>query len=168
VATRVESHLRSSRGDDLPIGGAHSAWGLHEFSVQVERRACAQYRVKLLDEPLPTAEGIEYSGEGGRSVLPWPQIELALTAEVGEPEGVRTIVFDFIVAREGGRCQVRRMDADPGEDAMELARVLGDNLGPDCTTASIKSVATDGIASRWYPDIESFELDSLHSLNLMD
>lgn len=132
------------------------------FVSSVELRD--RYRVKLLDEAELTDEGIEYDREGGRETVPWSEIELALTAEVGEPEGVRTIVFDFIVARDEGRYQVRRMDSEPGEDAMELARLLGDHLGPDRTTAAIKSVATDGIASRWYPDLESFELDALHAL----
>ena len=130
-------------------------------SVELRDRYC----VKLLDEAAPTAEGIEHAGEGERAVIPWSEIELALTAEVGEPEGVRTIVFDLIVARDDDSYQVRRLGAEPGEDAMELARILGDRLGPDRATTSIKSVATDGIASRWYPDIDSFELDALHSLN---
>jgi len=129
-------------------------------SVELQDR----YRVDLLDEAELTAEGVEYEREGGRVILRWYEIELALTAEVGEPEGVRTIIFDFIVARDDERYQVRRMDAEPGEDAMELAQLLGNHLGPDRTTASVKSVATDGIASRWYPDVESFELDALHSL----
>ena len=123
-----------------------------------------RYRVTVLDEAELTVEGIEYDRDGGREIVRWTEIELALTAEVGEPEGVRTIVFDFIVAREDEHYRVRRMDAEPGEDAMELARLLGDHLGPDRTTASIKSVATDGIATRWYPDLESFELDAIHSL----
>lgn len=124
----------------------------------------SRYRVMVLGEAKITAEGIQYDGDGGRATLPWSEIEIALTAEVGEPEGVRTVVFDFIVARGDERVEVRRMDAEPGEDAMELARLLGERLGPDRTTASIKSVATDGIASRWYPDLESFELDAMHSL----
>lgn len=132
------------------------------FTSSVDLRD--HYHVTLLNEAAPTAEGIEHAGDGGRAVIPWSEIEFALTAEVGEPEGVRTIVFDLVVAHEDEIYQVRRMDADPGEDAMELARILGDRLGPDRTTASIKSVATDGIASRWYPDIDSFELDALHSL----
>jgi len=129
-------------------------------SVELQDR----YRVDLLDEAELTAEGVQYEREGRRGILRWSEIELALTAEVGEPEGVRTIIFDFIVARHDERYQVRRMDAEPGEDAMELAQLLGAHLGPDRTTASIKSVATDGIARRWYPDVESFELDALHSL----
>ena len=132
------------------------------FISSVELRD--RYRVKLLDKAAATAVGIEYAGEGERAVIPWSEIELALTAEVGEPEGVRTIVFDLIVARDDERYQVRRLDAEPGEEAMELARILGDRLGPERTTASIKSVATDGIASRWYPDLDSFELDAIHSL----
>ena len=123
-----------------------------------------RYRVELLREAVTTPEGIEYAGEGERLVLRWSEIDLALTAEVGEPEGVRTIVFDFIVARDDQSFRVRRTDAEPGEDAMELARTLNERLGPERSTASIKSVATDGIASRWYPDLESFELDAIHSL----
>jgi hypothetical protein len=120
--------------------------------------------VEVLREAVPTADGVEFADDGGTSILLWSEIEIALTAEVGEPEGVRTIVFDLIVARDDQSFQVRRMDAEPGEDAMELARVLNEHLGPDRTTASIKSVATDGIASRWYPDLDSLELDAIHSL----
>jgi len=123
-----------------------------------------RYRVEILREAEPTAEGIEYSLEGESAILRWSEVETALTAEVGEPEGVRTIVFDLIVARDDRSFQVRRLDAEPGEDAMKLARILNDHLGPDRTTASIKSVATDGIASRWYPDLDSHELDAIHSL----
>ena len=124
-----------------------------------------RYCVKVLAEAAPTAEGIEHAAEGECAVIRWSEIEIALTAEVGEPEGVRTIVFDLIVARNDKSFQVRRLDAEPGEDAMELARILGERLGPDRVMASIKSVATDGIASRWYPDIASFELDALHLLS---
>ncbi len=102
--------------------------------------------------------------DGVGALLSWSEIDRAIGAEIGEPEGVRTIVFDLVVSGSEASYEVRRMDADPGEDAMEMARMLTDRLGPDRTSSSIKSVAIDGIASRWYPDIESFERDAIHSL----
>jgi hypothetical protein len=140
--------------DGVPVSS------LFVSSAELQER----YRVRLLAEAELTVEGIEYDGDAGRDIVRWSEVELALTAEVGEPEGVRTIVFDFIVGGGEEHFQVWRMDAEPGEDAMELARTLGERLGPDRTTASIKSVATDGIASRWYPDLESFVLDAIHLL----
>ena len=45
----------------------------------------------------------------------------ALAAEVGEPEGVRTVVFDLLVERKATGCVVCRFDADPGPEAKALA-----------------------------------------------
>ncbi len=122
------------------------------------------YRVELLLEAKPGPGGIHHRRAGERTLLPWSRIQRAIAAEIGEPEGVRTIVFDLLVESDGTDCLVYRFDADPGEDAMAVARELGAGLGPERATASIKSVATDGIPSRWYPDIESFEYDAFRGL----
>ena len=122
-----------------------------------------KYRVRLLTGPRPTRRGIEH-GDG--ELLEWSRVERAIAAEVGEPEGVRTIVFDLVLERSAAGLRVQRLDADPGEDAMELARAIEAALGPERATPSIKSVATDGIPSRRYADLEGFEADALERLLL--
>ncbi len=126
------------------------------------------YRVRLVEAAHPSEDGLTFPDGESREFLAWDRVRLAFAAEVGEPEGVRTIVFDLVVEEEpdapqGSRapeCATRcvfRLDADPGEDAMALARAIEDGLGSERPSASIKSVATDGVPSRWYPDIETFE-----------
>jgi len=81
---------------------------------------------------------------------------------VGEPQGVRAIVFD-LVRREGTGWTAARLDAEPGEEASELARALDTALG-SAARPSIKSLATDGIPSRWYPDLGLFEEETRRDL----
>lgn len=121
----------------------------------------ARYRVELLEGTRVEERGVVHLRAGSEFLIPWSHVRRALAAEVGEPEGVRTIVFDLALSVEAGVCQVVRFDAEPGDEAMRVARVIGESLGPDRATPSLKSVATDGVASRWYPDIASFELEAL-------
>ena len=124
----------------------------------------ARYPARLLVEAAVSEQGISFGGDEERSLIGWERVLLAFAAEVGEPEGVRTIVFDLVVAGEtpdpqgdGANHQMYRLDADPGEDAMELARAIERGLGSERPSPSIKSVAVDGVPSRWYPDLEAFE-----------
>ena len=98
-------------------------------------------------------------------------------AEVGEPEGVRTIVFDLVVrpdpqngerrpdGSDDGAFQVFRLDADPYEDAVDVARAIERALG-ERAAASLKNLAADGVASWSYPDLESFEEAVIETLAL--
>ncbi len=119
------------------------------------------YRAQLIPGAHPAEDGLALA-DGG--LLAWSAIERAVAAEVGEPEGVRTIVFDLIVERCADGCAAYRLDADPGEDAMVLARAIETAVGPERAAPSIKSVASDGIPSRCHPDLETFEAETLESL----
>lgn len=124
-----------------------------------------RYRVELLVGARPSACGIVF-GSGG--VVGWEVIQSALAAEVGEPEGVRAVIIDLIVDRrvepEGVVFEVRRLDAEPGEAAMEIAQAIERGLAPGAASPSIKSLATDGITSQRYQDLEEFEAAALESL----
>jgi hypothetical protein len=123
--------------------------------------ALCAYHVDLLREPACCSDGLRHTHASGHSeLIPWSRVRRALAAEIGEPEGVRTVVFDLQLERTTSGIRVLRFDADPGEHAMLLARQLSAALGADRAGPSIKSVAADGIASRWYPDLESFEADA--------
>ena len=121
------------------------------------------YRVRLLCDVQCGPRGISHGAAAERDCVPWPAILRARAAEVGEPEGVRTIVFDLVVGSDDSGLEVIRFDADPGESAMRVARQLSQALGPERSGASIKSVAVDGVASRWYPDLESLARDGIRT-----
>ncbi|MCC6642828.1 MAG: hypothetical protein IT386_16830 [Deltaproteobacteria bacterium] len=112
----------------------------------------------VLPEARADGPGILYRREEGLFLLPWRCIAAAHAAEVGEPEGVLTVVFDLAVASvPGGRC---RLDADPGEAARGLGQSIERGIGRGRCTASLRAVALEGYATRSYPDLESFEADS--------
>ena len=104
----------------------------------------------------------------GFRLLAWGTIQKALASEVGEPEGVRTIIFDLVVDRvvidEKPRFSVFRLAAEPGEDAMNLANAIARAVG-DHASPSIKSLAAGGCPSLWYPDVEEFEAAAVESLS---
>jgi hypothetical protein len=117
----------------------------------------ARYGVRLLAGAQATERGVLHREGAARRLLEWGEVEWALAAEVGEPQGVRTIVFDLVVGRGAGSFAVCRFDAEPGEDAVATARVIAGGLPAERLAASIKSLAADGVTCRWYPDLESLE-----------
>ena len=127
-----------------------------------------RYRVEVLPNAKLCERGIAYGDPTRRSLLQWHAIQRALAAEVGEPEGVRTIVFDLVVDRiswpEGLAFAVCRLDAEPGEEAMAVARAIEMALEPEDIAPSIKSLAAEGTPSLRYQDLEEFEAAALHSL----
>ncbi len=104
-----------------------------------------------------------YRDGGEERVLEWNRIHLGLAAEVGEPQGVRTIVFDLVVDI-GPPVRLCRFDSDPIEGALSVARALVEHLGPERATGSIKSIASDGLPTRWFPDLESLTAANLELL----
>ena len=119
-----------------------------------ERAAPDPLPVGVLEDPAATPEGIRHGR--ARALLPWSAVRAAIAAEVGEPEGVRTVVFDLVVEQAGGR-RILRLDAEPGGDAMQLARAIARGVASAGKLPSIESLAADGSPARWYPDLDSFE-----------
>jgi hypothetical protein len=124
----------------------------------------ARYRVELLHEARAAANGLRHLENGCERELAWSAVAHVWAAEVGEPEGVCTIVFDLVVGRGPEGLAVRRFDAEPGEPATELARVLLRHLPPERLAAPVKSLAVDGRPNEWHPDLESFEEAALAAL----
>ena len=114
------------------------------------------YPLQLLEEPRVSAAGIEHGPDRGRELLRWRDVIGALAAEIGEPEGVRTIVFDLLARASRGVRVAVRLDAEPGAAAAAVAQTIAAALG-DRARPSIKSLAIDGTASLWFPDLASFE-----------
>ncbi|MEE8580748.1 MAG: hypothetical protein V3T33_04080 [Myxococcota bacterium] len=120
-----------------------------------------RYAVQLLCDPDFGKDFISYPG----GKLSWEQVHLATAAEVGEPEGVRTVVFDFVTRTAAGDYEVFRCDAEPGEAASALARTSQKALGEARCSPSLHSLAKEGRPSRWYPDLTSFERGNLSYLD---
>jgi hypothetical protein len=121
------------------------------------------YPLQLLEEPRLSVAGIEHGPEQGRELLRWRDVLGAVAAEVGEPEGVRTIVFDLLAQSNRGARVALRLDAEPGEPASEVAHLIAAALG-ERARPSIKSLAIDGVATLWFPDLASFEREAAGQL----
>jgi len=128
-----------------------------------------RYRVQLLENPELREGGIAHGDPAKPSFVEWASIDWALAAEIGEPEGVRTIIVDLVVGRnsgpDGGTYEICRLGAEPGEEAMKLATAIERALAPQSSAPSIKSLAAEGTPSRWYQNIEEFESAALESLD---
>jgi hypothetical protein len=121
----------------------------------------ARYSVRLLAGALATGRGVVHHEGGLERLLAWEQVLWALAAEVGEPQGVRTVVFDLVVDRGEGSFSVCRFDAEPGEDAVAAACAIAEALPAERLGVSIKSLALDGVVCHWYPDLEALEEGAL-------
>ena len=119
------------------------------------RREPRPYQSIVLEEPRLGSAGVEHGPQSFRELVRWRDVRGAVAAEVGEPEGVRTIVFDLLARTSAGRLALR-LDVEPGEPAATLARAIAAALG-DRARPSIKSLAADGTPSLWFPDLAEFE-----------
>jgi hypothetical protein len=127
----------------------------------------SRYRVHLLPGAKPTERGVLYRRGSERFLLAWGRVESAFAAEVGEPEGVCTIAFDLAVEVSGPVCVVCRMETEPGEDAMRIARAIQLGVGPEICNPCIKSLAADGVPSLSFPDTETFGEAALESIRFV-
>lgn len=128
--------------------------------------AADRYRVELLPWAEVARDGVAFRDGAETRILPWDRVLTALAAHVGEPEGVSTVVFDLLVERKDAECLVRRFDADPGEAAQSVARALLEALGRQRCSRSLAELASDGVPSRSYADLESLASGSLAELGL--
>jgi hypothetical protein len=119
------------------------------------RREPRPYQSVVLEEPRVGKAGVEHGPQAFRELVRWKDVRSAVAAEVGEPEGVRTIVFDLLARTSAGRVALR-LDAEPGEPACAVARAIAAAIG-ERARPSIKSLATDGTPTLWFPDLAEFE-----------
>jgi len=115
------------------------------------------YHAQLLREARVGAEGLLHRVAGAERRLSWAEIWFAVAAEIGEPEGVRAIVFDLVVGRDDRGWRALRLDAEPGPFAEEVARAIHLRVPRARCGPSIRSLANDGVPSQWFADLEGFE-----------
>jgi hypothetical protein len=125
-----------------------------------------RYHVDVLSWAEVGDHGVSYLNGSRRETLQWASILYGLAAEVGEPEGVRTVVIDLVVERKGRECVVCRFDAEPGLDAQEVAMQIAASLGRARCSRSLLALACDGAASRQVPDLEALDEQVIAELGL--
>jgi len=106
--------------------------------------------VLTIEIPRFAEEGFYWRVPAGSRFHSWDSIECARAAEVGEPEGVRAIVFDVVV-RDPRR--VLRFCCDPLDGAALLARGLASALGGRCSKV-LRDYAREGHMGLRVPDLE--------------
>lgn len=129
--------------------------------TDAERRR--RYPVRVLVAPGFEPDGVAHGPADNRQLLRWSEIAQVAVAEIGEPEGVRTVVYDLLT-RPGAAMVILRLDAEPGEAATATARALEAGIGSARASAALKSLAADGLSAHWFPDLRAFEEDCLAEL----
>lgn len=124
----------------------------------------ARYRVDVLPWVEVGEHGVGYLAGNRRTTLQWASVLYALSARVGEPEGVCTVVFDLVVERKDDECQVCRFDADPGPDAQRIAERIVAGLGRSRCSRSLIELASDGHPSRMVSDLDTVAENALEEL----
>lgn len=125
-----------------------------------------RYHVDVLAWAEAGDHGVSHLNGSRRETLQWASVLYALAAEVGEPEGVRTVVFDLVVERKDRACVVCRFDAEPGLEAQEVAMQIAAGLGRTRCSRSLLALASDGAASRQVPDLEALAERAIEELGL--
>lgn len=120
------------------------------------RPPCAGYSVRIVEQPELTQRGIRRVGSA-RVELAWDAVARAFAGGIGERDGVFAFVFDLVVGFDAPGWVAYRLRADTIDEAMELGREIEAALGPERCAASLRTLAKDGTASSWYPDVQSFE-----------
>jgi hypothetical protein len=121
----------------------------------------ARYEVRLLADARPTPEGLVHRTVDGEQHVAWSVVKYALAAEIGEPQGIRTILFDLVLAGSDGSWSVLRFDEEPGEDAEAVAEILAAAIPTERLGAAVKSLASESVLAEWFPDVPSFEETAL-------
>jgi len=127
----------------------------------------SRYRVHLLPGAKPTERGVLYRRGSQGLLLAWGRVERAFAAEVGESEGERSIAFDLAVEVSGPVCVICRMEAEPGEEAIRVARAIQLGVGSENCNPCVKSLADCGVASLTFPDTETFGEAMLESVRFV-
>jgi len=128
----------------------------------------ARYAVRLLADARPTPQGLIHRTAAGEQLVSWGRVQYALAAEIGEPQGIRTIVFDLVIAVDDQRWTVLRFDEEPGEDAEAVALVLAEAIPTERLGAAVKSLASESVIGEWFSDVPDFEENAIAMLERHD
>jgi len=161
IATTADPDLKD---DPALADGFGDLFGGAAPAPGAEARVPSRCRVHLLPDAKATDRGVVYRRGDDRFLLAWSRMQAAFAAEVGEPEGVRTLVFDVAVEIRGDECVLCRFDADSSEEAQALARAIEVGVGRERCSASLSTLAREGLPSRHYADLETLTEATLEAI----
>ena len=113
-----------------------------------------EWTIWVVLRPALHPQGLALEWEGERHEIAWDEIERAFAAEVGEPEGVRAIVFDLAWKSAPDGPVLLRFSFDPSDGPKRPAQLVLESLGEPRCSASLRSLAHDGRASDRFSHVD--------------
>ena len=109
------------------------------------------------------AAGVVFDFEGATHRVPWAQLVAGFASQVGEPDGVRTIVFDLACCRFAFDSEadpepaLLRFSIDPCEEPRGAAQRIVDMLGKAACSSSLHALAREGATTESHVDLQSLD-----------
>ena len=117
-------------------------------------RGYREWTIWVVDQPELSADGIRIAWEGATHAVAWSEIDRAFAAEVGEPEGVRAMVFDLAWSGAPDAPAILRFSVDPSEGPKRPAQHVVEALGAELCSDSLRALANDGRPTEHYSHID--------------
>ncbi len=127
--------------------------------------SCREWTIWVVSRPALHGAGVDLEWEGCRHQVVWPAVQRAFAAEVGEPEGVRAVVFDLLWSDAPEGPTVVRFSVDPSEGPKRPAQQLVDSLGEARCSVSLRCLAREGQASDRFSHLDLLDEALLEALS---
>ena len=108
------------------------------------RDSTGEWTIWVVHQPGLSARSLSIEWEGDRYEIDWSEIEKALAAEVGEPEGVRAVIFDLVWPAAPPGAAILRFSIDPSDGPKRPAQLLLEALGESRCSGSLLGLAREG------------------------
>jgi hypothetical protein len=108
------------------------------------RESAVEWTIWVVHQPGLSARSLSIEWEGDRYEVDWTEIEKALAAEVGEPEGIRAVIFDLVWPGAPPGAAILRFSVDPCDGPKRPAQLLVAALGEARCSGSLLGLAREG------------------------
>ncbi len=127
-----------------------------------------EWTIWVVQHPNLGARSLEIEWEGDRHEIGWDAVEYAYAAEVGEPEGIRAVVFDLLwpsgPSGGGGDAVILRFSVDPCDGPKQPAQRIVETLGESRCSNSLQSLSRDGRATDCFSHLDFLDQALLQAL----
>jgi len=128
----------------------------HHLAASEAKGALLSWQVLTIEVPSFEVDGFRWRGSQGVGFVSWEFVQRAFAAEVGEPEGVRAVVFDLVVGAPDRPTRLFRFCRDPHDGAVSLARSLVSAVGGRCSKR-LRDFAREGQLGLSVPDLAALD-----------
>lgn len=126
--------------------------------------ACREWTIWVVPQPGLDLRGISLEWDGSKYEIEWGEIGRAFAAEVGEPDGIRAVVFDLVWNDGPDGAVMLRFSVDPSDGPKHPAQLFVDSLGGWRCSASLQSLARDGRATDRFSHVDALDEALLEQL----